>query len=204
MDLTCLICFVVNHVRCNSCTATYVEWSNGTKEKLILIIDLSLRKRLSWLHWIRLNYKFCEPKKKKHQKIIHDFIFITILSLGVLVGWVVAAVEGAVSLPLGSSLAGMGKVAKTNSMFWEPTPSLEEYLGMSEGLVISTTSSLGNSFTLFAWSACSTTSSGLWDWRGSLDKSSSIGFTTLGSTSSGEAKEPSARLQGGSTHFLLS
>ena len=136
-----------------------IKWyqnNNNNNKKLIIIIDLSLRKRLSWLHGIRLNYNLCEQKKKKkkeeekHQKIIHDFIFITSLSLGVLVGWVVATAEGAVSLPLGSSLVGMGKIAKTNSMFWEPTPSLEESLGMFVGLVISVATSLGTSFTLFA------------------------------------------------------
>ena len=64
------------------------------KVKLIIIIDLSLRKRQSWLQRIKLNYKFWEPKKKKkkqqqqqqQQKTIHGFIFITSLSFGVLVG----------------------------------------------------------------------------------------------------------------------
>ena len=87
-----------------------------------------------------------KKEEEKNQKIIHDFIFITSLSLGVLVGWVVATAEGAVSLPLGSSLVGMGKIAKTNSMFWESTLSLERIFGYVRGLSNLSSNLLGDFF----------------------------------------------------------
>ena len=52
--------------------------------------------------------------EEKKKKTTHGFIFITSLSFGVLAGWVVTAAEDGGPLPLGSSLARMRKVSKTN------------------------------------------------------------------------------------------
>ena len=78
-------------------------------------------------------------------------------------------------------------------------------LGASEVLVISGVTSLKTSFSLSIGSACSVTSLGLLELRGSMDKAFSIGLATLEAASSGEAKEPITRIMerrggGGSTH----
>ena len=67
-------------------------------------------------------------------------------SVGALVDWVGAVVEDAGPLSLDSSLARMGKVAKTSSWLWETTPSSEESLGATEGFV-----ALGATFLVFSF-----------------------------------------------------
>ena len=128
-----------------------------------------------------LGNKNNSPKKKK---TTHGFIFITSLSFGVLAGWAVAAAEDAGPLPLGSSLAGIGKVAKTNSWLWETTPPSEESLAVAEGFVISRATSLGFSFSFSAAPVCSAPFGGLLGGGRSLVGTSSIGLVPLRAASS--------------------
>ena len=126
---------------------------------------------------------------KNRRRTIQDFILITSLSLGVLAGWVVAIVEDAISLLFGSSLAGMGRVARTNSRIWEAPPSLEVSLGASEGFVISKGASCSLAYSSPFWR--------LLGGGGSLDKASSVGLATLEGGSSRESEGPEVRMTGG-------
>ena len=77
-QLCCHLCKLINKVIlhnhiCQVLTETKtmlrsIQTSQIRKKKLIIIIDLSLRKRQSWLQKVKLNYKFWEPKKKKKTK----------------------------------------------------------------------------------------------------------------------------------------
>ena len=116
-----------------------------------------------------------KEKEKKEEETTHGFIFITSLSFGVLAGWAVVAAEDAGPLPLSSSLAGMGKVAETNSWLWETTPPLEESLGAVEGFRISGETSLGFSFSFTIVLVCSTPFGGLLGGGRSLVGTSLIG-----------------------------
>ena len=122
--------------------------------------------------------------KKKKKKITYGYIFITSLSSGVLAGWMVAAAKDAGPLPLGSSLAGMGKVAKTNLWLWEATPPLEKSLGASEGFDISGATSLGTSFSFLGASFCFAPFGGLLGRGMFLVGTFSIGLVPFGATSS--------------------
>jgi len=66
-------------------------------------------------------------------KTTQGFIFITSLSLKVLLGWVEVAVEDARPLPLRSSLVGIGRVVRTIFMLWEASFSLDWSLGAAGG-----------------------------------------------------------------------
>ena len=73
------------------------------KEKLMIIIDLSVRKRENCLQKIKLNYKFWKLKKKT---ITLNYFFITIFSFGgALVDWDSIASKDPESLLLRSPLA---------------------------------------------------------------------------------------------------
>ena len=87
----------------------------NTKEIYIYFIKLCLRK--SQFTYKRSDYITNEKQNssKNRTRTIQDFTLITSLSLGVLAGWVVAAVEDATFLLFGSSLARMGRVTRTNS-----------------------------------------------------------------------------------------
>ena len=61
---------------------------------------------------------------------------------------------GSCCCPLDSSLAGMGKVAKTSSWLWETTPPSEESLGVARGFVASGVTSLVFSFSFTAAPTC--------------------------------------------------
>ena len=88
-------------------------------------------------------YKFWKQKqqfkeKKKENSWLHFYYKLVFCwSLGGL---------GSCCCPLDSSLAGMGKVAKTSSWLWETTLSSEESLSAFEGFVVSRATSLGFSF----------------------------------------------------------
>ena len=93
------------------------------KEKFIIVIKLSLRKRqmdykrASWLQIMEAKTTIKKKKKKGKATLKNYFFFITILSfVGALVDWVSAASEDFGPLPLRSPLAGTGKVARTISI----------------------------------------------------------------------------------------
>ena len=99
------------------------------KEKLITIIKLSLRKR-------QTDYKFWNKKQqfKKKKKTTYGFIFITSLSFArVLLGRVGVVVKDVGPLSLRSSLVGTGRVARTMSIVWGASTSLEGSLGATGG-----------------------------------------------------------------------
>ena len=86
------------------------------KEKLTIIIKLSLRKRK--IDYKRVNGLQSLKTKTtvKKRGTTYGFIFITSLSFEVLTSWVEATVEHVGPLPLRSSLVGIGRVASTISM----------------------------------------------------------------------------------------
>ena len=144
-----------------------------------------------------LGNKNNSPKKKKKKKTTHGYIFITSLSFGVLAGWTVTATKDVGPLPLGSSLARMGKVAKTNSWLWEITPPSEKSLGAAEDFVISKTASLGFSFSFLVAPICSAPFGGLLGGGRSLVRTSLIELVPLGAALSYEAEELGARIARG-------
>ena len=118
------------------------------KEKLIIIIKLSLRKKANRLQKGKLitnlgnKNNSSKKRKKKWKETTHGFIFITSLSYGGLAGWAKATVKDARPLPLRSSLIGIGRVSKTISMLWEASFSLEGSLGAAGGWTASWATSL--------------------------------------------------------------
>ena len=103
------------------------------KEKLIIIIDLSLRKRpiaYKRSNWITIS------EKKKNTITLNYFFFITIFSFGgPLVVWESAASEDSKSLLLRSPWAGNGRVARTISIVEGNSFSLGGSWGTARGLV---------------------------------------------------------------------
>ena len=104
------------------------------KEKLIIIIDLSLRKRP--IAYKRSNWITSSEKKKKKTITLNYFFFITIFSFGgPLVVWESAASEDSESLLLRSPWAGNGRVARTISIVEGTSFSLGGSWGIAGGLV---------------------------------------------------------------------
>ena len=119
------------------------------KEKLIIIIKLSLRKRqidykkANWLQKGKLITNFgnknnSSKKKKKDNSWLYFYYKLVFC-------WSLSGL-GSCCCPLDSSLAGIAKVAKTSSWLWETIPSSEESLSAFEGFVVSRATSLGFSF----------------------------------------------------------
>ena len=160
----------------------------------IYFIKLCLRK--SQFTYKRSDYITNEKQNssKNRTRTIQDFTLITSLSLGVLAGWVVAAVEDATFLLFGSSLARMGRVTRTNSRLWEATTSLEVSLGAFEGFVILE----GASYSL----ACSSPFWGLLGGGGSLDKALSVGWQRWELCHFGKMRGLRFEWQEGSIRFL--
>ena len=100
------------------------------------------------------------------------------------------------SLPFGSSLAGMGRVVRTNSRLSKAPPSL----GAFESFVASGGASLRASCSF----ACSSFLCGSLGRGGSLERASLLGLTTLEDGSSRESEGPKVRMVRGSICFLAS
>ena len=105
------------------------------KEKLITIIKLSLRKRQTdYKFWNKKQQLKKKKKKKTATTTTYGFIFITSLSFArVLLGRAGVVVKDVGPLSLRSSLVGTGRVARTMSIVWGASTSLEGSLGATGG-----------------------------------------------------------------------
>ena len=114
-----------------------------------------------------------------------------------LVGLASATVVEAGSLPLGSSLVGIGRVARTISMLWETSLFLEGSLGAAGGLVALKTTPLVVSFSFSATPTCSASLGGLLVEGRVLAGTSFLGSRPLGAVSVLESEGPDAWMAGG-------